>query len=345
MRRASIFRPIAATLVLTACGDDPPPPAPTPAASAPAAAPSAPKPAASAAPAASAVASSTAPGADSASVAGSAAVAGSASAAGSSVPLPVGSAGAPPGTRSWADFAGPEVKVEFAAGAKAWAVLPVSAGWATLRFARLDVKGLEGTQVVFSVSSASGGDGYDVLVPGAFTSPATAAEGLAKDDPVVVATSGTRAFGRVVSVDGAKAKVRYRFAGTEEEREVPTTDLIKLDGTLKFGAPVAYSEPKENPKGPVTKSWHPAQFVQGTEGKTWVVTAAGKPLHVPADTVRALDVRAPRKAGDAVWAAPNDELLAATITEPLDGGLRFKVKLASGEDTTVSYEAVSSPLR
>jgi hypothetical protein len=257
----------------------------------------------------------------------------------------MGSADAPPGTRSWADFAGPEVKVELAVGAKAWAVLPVSAGWETLRFARLDVKGLEGTQVIFAVSPASCGGGYDVLVPGAFTSAATAAEGLAKDDPVMVATSGTRAFGRVVSVDGAKAKVRYRFAGTEEEREVPTTDLIKLDGTLKFGAPVAYSEPKENPKGPVTKSWHPAQFVQGTESKTWVVTAAGKPLHVPADTVRALDVKAPRKAGDAVWAAPNDELLAATITEPLDGGLRFKVKLASGEDTTVSYEAVSSPLR
>jgi len=332
MRRASIFRPIAATFVLTACGDDPPPPpppAPTPAATAPAATPSAPKPAASA----STIASAAAP------------VAGSATAATSSLPLPIGSADAPPGTRSWADFAGPEVKVELAAGAKAWAVLPVSAGWGTLRFARLEVKGLEGTQVVFAVSPASGGSGYDVLVPGAFTSAATAAEGLAKDDPVMVATSGTRAFGRVVSVDGAKAKVRYRFAGTEEEREVPTTDLIKLDGTLKFGAPVAYSEPKENPKGPVTKSWHPAQFVQGTESKTWVVTAAGKPLHVPADTVRALDVKAPRKAGDAVWAAPNDELLAATITEPIDGGLRFKVKLASGEDTTVSYEAVSSPLR
>jgi len=269
----------------------------------------------------------------------------SASATSSSVPFPVGSADAPPGTRSWADFAGPEVKVEFAAGAKAWAVLPVSAGWETLRFARLDVKGLEGSQVVFAVSPASGGVGYDVLVPGAFTSAATAAEGLTKDDPVVVATSGTRAFGRVVSIDGAKAKVRYRFAGTEEEREVPTTDLIKLDGTLKFGAPVAYSQPKENPKGPVTKLWHPAQFVQGAEGKTWVVTAAGKPLHVPTETVRPLDVKAPRKAGDAVWAAPNDELLAATITEPIDGGLRFKVKLASGEDTTVSYEAVSSPLR
>jgi hypothetical protein len=34
-----------------------------------------------------------------------------------------------------------------------------------------------------------------------------------------------------------------------------------------------------------------------------------------------------------------------TNTEPIDGGLRFKLKLASGEDTTVSYEAVSSPLR
>jgi hypothetical protein len=340
---------LCASLAAIGCDDDAPPPAPTP--EPPTAAP--PAKSSSAAPNASASAASAVSATSSAttSPSGSAAASAMASPSASSGPVSsavaaalAGSAAVVTGPRRWADFYGPELKPTLKEGEKAWAVLPVSVGWDTLKFARLDVRALEDKAVVFSVAP-TGSAPMDVVVPTAFTAAAIAPEALTPNAPVLVATSGTRAYGRVVAVEGEQVRVRYRFAGLQEERAVPATDVLRLDGSLRFGAPIAYRQTKEGPKGDVLKIWHPAQLVFAGEGKSWLLTNAGKPMLLPNDTLRAVDVMTSRKAGAPVWVVHGDEFVPATVLEEIENGLRYKVKRESGEESTVTFDAATTPIR
>jgi hypothetical protein len=232
----------------------------------------------------------------------------------------------------------PEVK----AGDRAWAVLPVSTGWETLKFALLPVAKVDGSAAVFDVST--GGSVQEVFVPGAFTSPLKPPDKLAADDAVVVATGAARAFGRVTAppADG-KVKVRYRFAGALEEKDIPVEEVIKLDGTAKFGAQVAFGEEKD--EGTKRRMvWRPASFVHAAEDKVWVVSF-GRPLRLSAASVKPMTVATLHRAGDKVWAANTEELVPGQVAEVQDGGTRYKVKLDDNTELTASLEAVTAPLK
>ena len=317
-------RPLSRTLsvgllLLAACGDDPPPPPPSPATTTP------PKPV-SAAPIKSATSASAAPS--------------------SSAPLPIASIDVPTGPRKWSDFAGPMVPAELKAGTKAWSAMPVSAGWETLKFSLGEVKRAEANDLVFEVpTSATDPKPVEVFVPTAFTIEAKAPEKLEKSDPVMIATGGSRAFGRVVSGDlKSKIKVRYRFAGTQEEKDFEPAEVIRLDGTLRYGAPVAYSQLKEAERGERKLVWYPAQLIQTAEEKAWIVTASGKPIRVEIASVKPMGVQSVHKPGDKVWAVKADELTPAEIAEVVEDGLRYKVKFGA-EESTVSLESVTPPLK
>jgi len=236
--------------------------------------------------------------------------------------------------------------MDYKPGDKAWSVMPVSAGWETLKFTLNDVKRTEEDSVVFDVpSSATDTKPVEVFVPNAFTLAATAADRLDRNDPVMVATSGARAFGRVLSGDTkTTVKVRYRFAGTSEEKDFDPRDVLKLDGKLSFGAPVGYSETKDADKGERKVVWHPAQLVQVSDAKAWIVTNGGKPIRVEASSVKPMGVESIHRPGDKVWAVRGDELVPAELIEAMEDGLRYKVKI-EGEEVTVSLEGVTQPLK
>ncbi|MBL9023133.1 MAG: hypothetical protein JNL21_13115 [Myxococcales bacterium] len=302
---------------LAGCGDDPPPPppAPPPPATAPAPAASTPRPRASASAAASASTSTAAP---------------IASFAPASGPL------------RWADFGGPDLEPPVKAGERAWAVLPVSVGWETLRFAVLPVTKIEDAKLaVFEI--ASGDTKTEAFVPGAFTAPLQPPDKLNIDDAVMIATGGARAFGRVASPPAdQKVKVRYRFAGSLEEKDVPLDEVLKLDGTLKFGAPVAFSEERdEGTKRRVV--WRPGSLVHSADGKAWVINF-GRPIRVPLTAVKPMTVATLHRAGDKVWVANNEELLPGQVAEVQDSGIRYKVKLEDSSELTASLENVTAPI-
>ncbi len=263
-----------------------------------------------------------------------------------SAPLPIASIEVPAGPRKWSDFAGPMVKAELKAGTKSWSAMPVSAGWETLKFSLGEVKRVEENDVIFEVpSSATNTKPVEVFVPTAFTLEAKAPEKLEKSDPVMIATAGSRAFGRVVSGDAkSKVKVRYRFAGTQEEAEFDPSEVIRLDGTMRYGAPVAYSLQKEAERGERKIVWYPAQLIQTAEEKAWIVTAAGKPIRVELNTVKPMGIQAVHKPGDKIWAVKSEELTPAEIAEVVEDGLRYKVKFGA-EESTVSLESVTPPLK
>lgn len=307
-----------AIFALAACGDDPPPPAPNPPGSAAGKKKPPPTPPPTPTLSASAKPSSSAP--------------------------PIASfQPAETGPLRWADFGGPEIAPEVKPGEKAWAVLPVSSGWETLKFSILPVARVEEKLVVFEVNVADAKK--EAFVPGAFVAPIRPPEKLAADEAVMIATNGARAFGRVVAPPtDKKAKVRYRFAGNLEEKDVDLAEVIELDGPLKFALPIAFSEEKdEGTKRRII--WRPAQLVQTSEDKAWVVSAAGKPQRVPQNTVKPLSVNSMYKAGDKVWAARGDEMVPGEVLEVQDGATRYKLKLEDGTELTAPFEVVTSPLK
>ncbi|NUP09081.1 MAG: hypothetical protein HOW73_23770 [Polyangiaceae bacterium] len=246
----------------------------------------------------------------------------------------------PSGPLKWTDFGGPIVKPELKAGDRAWAVVPVSAGWDTLKFSLLTVDRVEGDDAVFS----SAADKRAIFVPGAFVSAAKPAQGLAKGDTVAVAEKDSRAIARVTSVDGGKVKVRFRYAGDIQELELDPSEVVKLDGTLKFGAPAGFSDTRDQPGGQPKTEWHPAYFVQTAEDKTWVVTTTGKPHRLAASNVKPLGIHVAHKAGDKVWVANGELLVEGQVTAIEDDGLRYKVKVGT-EETSLPFESVSTPVK
>jgi hypothetical protein len=249
--------------------------------------------------------------------------------------IPIPSAG-PQGPVKWADFGGPELRATVKEGQKAWAALPVSAGWETLKMSLHDVTRIESeTVVVFGI------EGVEYFVPAAFVVPAEPAKDLAVGDAVMASAYGTRVFGRVTAA-GPKVKVKFRFAAGVEEKELEPTEVFKLDGTLKFGAPVIYKEDRDPSTGKEGKL-RPGQFVSTDEGRTWVLGNAGKPQRVPATAVQALDIR-PHKINDKVWVTRIDEITSALVQEVLDDGVRYRVKLENGDDATATLDQVSAPV-
>lgn len=255
--------------------------------------------------------------------------------------MPAVSIDVPSGPVKWNDYSGPFSKSELKAGDTAWAVMPVSAGWETLKFTSATVDRTEEKDVVFKTSE----NHAEVWVPSPFCVASRPVEGLVKGDSVMVPARGSRAFARVVGVEGTKVKVRYRFAGDAQEIEVENNVVVKLDGTLKFGAPVGFQDRVKGPGGDDKLGWFWGQLVSVGEDKAWLVTSTGKPRRVAASAVKPLSVHVTPKVGDKVWAGRGEDLLPGVVSEVIDDGLRYKVKLDIGEDTSASFDGVTTPLK
>lgn len=267
---------------------------------------------------------------------------GSAAVASASTPAPTVSIATPTGPLKWSDFGGPTVKPDLASGARAWAIVPVSEGWDTLKFSLLTVDRVEGDEAVFK-----GADKRELFVPGAFVASSKPADGLVKGDAVAVSAKGSRAFARVIAVEGGKVKVRFRYAGDIQELDVEPIEVVKLDGSLRFGAPASFTTLKEEAGGKSKQENHPAFYVHTSpaEDKTWLLTSSGKPLRVASSTVKSVSVHVTHKVGDKIWFANGDLFAEGQVTSVEDDGLRYKLKLASGEETSAPFEAVSTPAK
>lgn len=309
---------LALSCLLPGCGDDPPPPPP------PSPEPAPPPPPTPAATASATASASAAPSASS--------------------PAPIASVEAvSKEPRKWSDYAGPEIEPSVKPGERAWAVVPVSVGWDTLKLRTLDLERLEGHLAIFSLSED--GQKTEYHVPGAFVSPTKPPQKPGPGTPLIASVHGSRAYARVVETKGDKLEVRYQFAGSLEKAELDPRDVLELDGTPRFGAPIAYKEMREGPRSERKIVWHPATFVQASEEKVWLVTSAGKPLRVPRDTVKALGVQLTHKAGDSVWVARGDDLVPGKVLEVLDEALRYRVALEQEQEVTAGFENVAPPVR
>jgi hypothetical protein len=155
---------------------------------------------------------------------------------------------------------------------------------------------------------------------------------------------GSRAVARVVSVAADGVSVRFRYAGELKELSIPQSDVIKLDGTLKFGAVAVARDSTHNSLGEEKVVWRGGQFVSTAEGKSWLVTWSGRPFRLPANFIRAMSIHHTHKAGDKVMVLQGEELVSGSVLKSEEDGLRYVVKLVSGTETSVPFDMVTSPL-
>ena len=154
-------------------------------------------------------------------------------------------------------------------------------------------------------------------VPQAFTFAPPAGQKLSKGATVLytVVTSGE--CGRVVDLHGDTAKVSFVWASKVDARDVSTSELLVLDGSLAYGAPILYREDED-------QTWVDTQLAY-QDGKTaWLSNGEKTALK----NVRAMDVTKSRKAGEAVLARESTMMgmAPATIKKVLDDGLRYEVE-------------------
>ena len=145
-------------------------------------------------------------------------------------------------------------------------------------------------------------------MPGAFTMQAKPAAGLKKGDPVYATIVKSAECTRVVSVSDTEIKVAFMWAGKRDERTFAPDEVIPFDGKLGYGAPVAYKEQAED------EAWMPGSLVYKDDKNAWL-----EGNHkVPATLVKPLDGKRTYKAGDKVWAVPENtwgNLQPATVTK------------------------------
>lgn len=238
------------------------------------------------------------------------------------------------GPLRWADFGGPFPRPTVTRGDKAWCAVPISGGWETLKLTVLEVADADETHVRAKVGDS------EYFVPAAFVARSEAARGLAKGSPVIASAEGTRVFGRVVTADTNKSTVRYRFAGTDAEKELDNTLLILLDGTLRYGGLVAFDGRREGEK---TARWRLGTFVSAQEERTWLLDTSGKPLRLPSAQVRAIPT-AMARVGDRVVVARQGDFVPATVKRVVEDGLQYEVAIEDGSEFVVSFEAVAPPI-
>ena len=235
----------------------------------------------------------------------------------------------------WADFPGPN-----AAPAKAdviWAIAPIqNATWkSSLALFRAEETKVDGNSAV--IKGVKG----DVFVPGAFTKMPLKKDYKKGQAVIVASMTGLYAgasFGRVTAVtkDAGQVsyKVKYMFGGSSSEADVEASAMLPLEDKLTMGAPAAYKE---------GDTWKTGIFAApALDKKSYVMGWIGEVS--PQAGVKPLVVTKVYKKGDKVWAASAGSLAPATITEVVDDGLAYKIKPKDGDEKTVDFTSVTSPL-
>jgi hypothetical protein len=234
------------------------------------------------------------------------------------------------------DYQGPKVKATIDT-AKVWGVQPVGAknAWDLLKFAREDFARLEGNEVVIKHF-----DGAEIYVPGALAFPAKAASGIKKGDAVMADVAAASTHARVVSVDKdgdeTKVRIKYLWGGSTSDDALSLDQVVKMGDEVTYGNRVAWK---------TDGKWECGDYAGGDKKAAFVIDSSGRPQLVEIKDLKPLKIASVYKKGDRVWAATFDGLVPGKITEVVEGGIGYRVKLDKGDSKDVlEFDKVTSPL-
>jgi hypothetical protein len=208
-------------------------------------------------------------------------------------------------------FGGASKPLPLKAGQKAWVPYPLSSSFSSCSVSLRSYVGVSGKDPVFKFV---GSEMY--RIPSPLVRLKSAAR-VVPGSPVLAGHRANSSYGLVSSVAGDKATVRTFFIDRVETEKVPLDEVLALDGTLAFGAPVAYK---------VGQEWQGGQMLHKGPKTSWLLDWMKKPVEVPTSTVVPLKLKK-WKAGEKVSARSGGAFAPATVVAALDGGLRYTVRM------------------
>ncbi len=237
----------------------------------------------------------------------------------------------PKGPFHWTKFPGPIVKTTISTK-QAWAVIPVGleGDWGIAKLALLDYVRAEGDEHVLIRMGKE-----EIFVPRAMVREATPAKGVKKGSTVVVNVAAASAHARVTEItkgdDGEWVKFQYLWAGSVSDGELALHEMVLVEDKLAFGNMVEYED----------KGGHAGMVVFTEKNMTWVIDETGRPLRLGTNFMKPMKITKALKKGDRVRAPLGYQFAEGTVTEVLDGGLRYKVKDQNGKEEKLAFHLVS----
>lgn len=227
-------------------------------------------------------------------------------------------------------FTGPKIAIKAKPGSKAWVAAPIAMNWDSLKLCQYDFVRTDKSEGVFRFVSDS------IWVPSAFIVASTPAKGLKPSSAVMVSTYVTSAYGRVVSVAGARAKVAFSWAGKISDQEFGLDEVLPMTGALTFGQPAAYLD---------NGAWKAGKVVYSDAKTTWLLGWMGKPVQAATADVRALKPQT-YKPGTAVWIEWVGGFKPGTVKGVVRNGVAYQVTY-SGQARVEekSWAEVTAPLQ
>jgi len=238
------------------------------------------------------------------------------------------------GIRRWGNWDGPKQGTAITTK-RAWVIAPnlISASSPKSSFATVfprvaDVVKTDANEVVLAEKWGQ------FAVPAALARPAEAPKNLKKGMIVRCPFGGNSVVARVDATDATNTTCAFRFVDQARKEKVPTSDVMRLDGTMQMGAPV-HARFESSPD-----EWFEG-FLVATEGDAaWVSLetqfAAPDPRanksaqKVKASDVRVVDASKGLQRGDACVAPDFGKIEPCTIKRVLDIGLGYEVNFEGG---------------
>ncbi len=229
----------------------------------------------------------------------------------------------------WKNFPGPKVKVDVKGATDAWVALPTGPEVSFESFVDINVGHVIRAEANELVVETFAGH-REVFVPGLFVHPMVKATGLTKGTVVLVGAGGGTTYARVESTSGDQVKVRYDWGGQSSGTEEPSERVIKVEEKVTWGARVMDGDNQ------------PLKVLASDREKTWVVTLFGIPSQVDTSTLKPMKIAKVLKKGDKVLAG-TQSLEPGVVTEAIDGGTAYKVKLDGGKEERFAFADVTTP--
>lgn len=212
-------------------------------------------------------------------------------------------------------------------GQEAW--VPWEEGGKT-RLALREYRECQESQPVFGAEG-----GQRRRIPSPFVRRKSATYGLAVGSPVLTPFASGSRYGRVSAILEDRVTVDLASPHLAGSAELSLYDVIPLDGSAHFGAPVVYR---------LGSNWCWGQLLSEAGPMAWVLNSRGQVLEVGSVSLRTV---APARfaVGDEVFALDGEVMRPARVVAVLHNEICYAVMFEGrGREELRNYSQVTSPL-
>ena len=173
-------------------------------------------------------------------------------------------------------------------------------------------------------------------IPSPFVRRKSATYGMAVGSPVLMPFASGSRYGRVSAISEDRITVDHGGPHAVGSAELSLYDVIPLDGSAHFGAPIVYR---------LGSSWCWGQLLSSAGPTAWVLDWRGEPLEIDSLSLRPI-APARFEVGDTVIAIDGGVMKPATVVAALHNEICYAVMFEGrpSREELRNYSQVTSPL-